>query len=112
MAIQQLDIPAIHYMIAAAGGTNIICAKYATFGTQELSDNALAALKSRMACLLAHHGSIALGISVEKALWLAIEVETLAKQYYIASQYGEPKILPDKEMKKVINAFKTYGPKK
>ena len=112
MAIQQLDIPAIHYMIAAAGGTNITCAKYATFGTQELSDNALAALKNRMACLLAHHGSIALGISVEKALWLAIEVETLAKQYYIASQYGELKILSDKEMKKVLKAFKTYGPKK
>ena len=112
MAIQQLDIPAIHYMIAAAGGTKITCAKYATFGTQELSDNALAALKDRMACLLAHHGLIALGISVEKALWLAIEVETLAKQYYIASQYGELRILPDKEMKKVLNAFKTYGPKK
>ena len=112
MAIQQLDIPAIHYMIAAAGGKNITCAEYATFGTQELSDNALAALKNRFACLLAHHGLIALGATVEKALWLAIEVETLAKQYSIANQYGEIKIIPDKEMKKVIDAFKTYGPKK
>ncbi len=112
MAIQHLDIPAIHYMIAAAGGPRITCAKYATFGTQELSDNALAALENRLACLLAHHGQIALGTTVEKALWLAIEVETLAKQYYIASQYGELKILSDKEMKKVLKAFKTYGPKK
>jgi L-fuculose-phosphate aldolase len=112
MAIQQLDIPALHYMIAAAGGKKITCAKYATFGTQELSDNALAALKNRLACLLAHHGVIALGISLAKALWLAIEVETLAKQYSIAKQYGEVKTIPDKEMKKVINAFKSYGPKK
>ena len=112
MAIQQLDIPAIHYMIAAAGGKKITCAEYATFGTQELSDNALAALKNRLACLLAHHGVIALGTSVEKALWLAIEVETLAKQYCVANHYGEIKIIPDKEMKKVIKAFKTYGPKK
>ena len=111
MAIQQLDIPACHYMIAAAGGKKIACAKYATFGTQELSNNALAALKNRLACLLAHHGVIALGATIAKALWLAVEVETLAKQYSIANQYGEVKIIPNKEMKKVINAFKSYGPK-
>jgi len=111
MAIQQLDIPACHYMIAAAGGKKIACAKYAPFGTQELSNNALAALKNRLACLLAHHGVIALGATIAKALWLAVEVETLAKQYSIANQYGEVKIIPNKEMKKVINAFKSYGPK-
>lgn len=112
MAIQRLDIPAIHYMIAAAGGVKISCADYATFGTQELSDNALAALENRLACLLAHHGVIALGVTVAKALWLAIEVETLAKQYSLANQYGKVKIIADKEMKKVINAFKSYGPQK
>lgn len=112
MAIQHLDIPALHYMIAAAGGNKISCADYATFGTQELSDNALAALENRLACLLAHHGLIALGTSVEKALWLAIEVETLAKQYSIASQYGKIKTIPANEMKKVIKAFETYGPQK
>lgn len=112
MAIQRLDIPAIHYMIAAAGGMKISCADYATFGTQELSNNALAALDNRLACLLAHHGVIALGVTIAKALWLAIEVETLAKQYSVASQYGKVKIIPDKEMKKVIKAFKSYGPKK
>jgi len=110
MAIQQLDIPALHYMIAAAGGKKITCAKYATFGSQELSDNALAALKNRQACLLAHHGVIAIGINIAKALWLVIEVETLAKQYSLANQYGEVRVIPDKEMKKVINVFKTYGP--
>lgn len=112
MAIQHLDIPAIHYMIAAAGGMRIACADYATFGTQELSNNVLAALENRLACLLAHHGMIALGISIAKALWLAIEVETLAKQYSLANQYGKVKTISDKEMKKVINAFKSYGPKK
>ena len=112
MAIQRLDIPAIHYMVAAAGGMNISCADYATFGTQELSNHALAALDNRLACLLAHHGVIALGITIAKALWLAIEVETLAKQYSLANQYGKVKIIPDKEMKKVIKAFKSYGPKK
>jgi L-fuculose-phosphate aldolase len=112
MAIQHMDIPAIHYMIAAAGGTRIVCAEYATFGSQELSDNALAALESRMACLLAHHGVISLGITVAKALWLAIEVETLAKQYSLANQFGEVKVIPEQEMEKVINAFKSYGPQK
>ena len=112
LAIQQMDIPAVHYMIAAAGGNKISCAKYATFGTQELSDNALAALKDRMACLLAHHGVISLGVTIGKALWLAIEVETLARQYSIANQYGKVKILSDKEVKRVLKAFKSYGPKK
>ena len=112
LAIQQMDIPAVHYMIAAAGGNKITCAEYATFGTQELSNNALVALKDRMACLLAHHGAISLGVTIGKALWLAIEVETLAKQYSLANQYGKVKILPDKEVKKVLKAFKSYGPKK
>ena len=112
LAIQQMDIPAIHYMIAAAGGSKIRCAEYATFGTQELSNNALTALKGRLACLLAHHGVISLGITLAKALWLAIEVETLAKQYSLATQYGAVKVLSNTEVKKVIKAFKSYGPKK
>jgi L-fuculose-phosphate aldolase len=112
MAIQRIDIPAHHYMIAAAGGNKVQCAKYATFGTQALSDNALIALGDRLACLLANHGVIALGPDLPKALWLANEIETLAKQYFIASQYGKPVILPDDEMDRVIEGFKSYGPKK
>jgi L-fuculose-phosphate aldolase len=112
MAIQRMDIPAHHYMVAAAGGRRIVCAEYATFGTQELSNNALAALEKRSACLLANHGVIALGPNLAKALWLANEIEILAKQYSIANQYGNPVILADEEMDKIIEAFKSYGPKR
>lgn len=111
MAIHRIDIPAHHYMVATAGGKKIQCAEYATFRTQALSDNALKALGDRLGCLLANHGVIALGPTLAKALWLANEIETLAKQYFIASQYGKPVILPDEEMDRVLEGFKSYGPK-
>ncbi|MGI9433731.1 MAG: class II aldolase/adducin family protein, partial [Geminicoccaceae bacterium] len=79
LAIMKKNIPPLHYMVAVAGGSDIRCAKYATFGTKELSENALKALKDRKACLLAHHGMIATGPDLAKAMWLAIETETLAK---------------------------------
>lgn len=103
------DIPAVHYMIAAAGGDSIRCAEYATFGTQQLSINALKALEDRRACLLANHGLIVLGADLEKALALLIEVETLAAQYWRASCIGEPVVLDGAEMQRVIDLFKTYG---
>ena len=103
------DIPAFHYMIAVAGGTDIRCAPYATFGTQKLSDNMLKALKGRKACLLANHGMICLEANLNKALWLAGEVESLARQYWLASQAGKPAILSDREMKLVLTKFQTYG---
>ena len=102
-------IPAFHYMVAAAGGRNIRCAPYATFGTQLLSDHALAALHERKACLLAQHGMIATGAALEQALALAVEVESLAHIYIQALQVGEPAILPDDEMDRVLEKFKTYG---
>ncbi len=111
-AILGKDIPAVHYMIAAAGGPTIRCAPYATFGTEELSLGAVTALEGRLACLLANHGLIACGPSLRKALWLANEVEVLAQQYYLSLQLGEPVILSDEEMVTVIEKFKTgYGPK-
>jgi L-fuculose-phosphate aldolase len=103
------DIPAFHYMIAVAGGKDIRCAPYATFGTQELSDGALAALSGRRACLLANHGMIALGSSLAASLALAIEVEALAEQYWRALQIGAPSVLSDAEMAIVLEKFKTYG---
>jgi L-fuculose-phosphate aldolase len=103
------DIPAFHYMIAAAGGADIRCAPYATFGTQELSDFALQALTGRNACLLAQHGVIAVGASLEKALGLAVEVENLSRMYWQALQIGKPIILSDDEMATVIEKFATYG---
>lgn len=102
-------IPAFHYMIAVAGGADVRCAPYATFGTQALSDHALAALKGRKACLLANHGLIALGDSLPDALRVAEEVEVLAGQYWRALQIGEPVILSDNEMKTVLEKFKSYG---
>lgn len=114
MAINGLDIPAVHYMVAASGGAAIRCAPYATFGTEELSNNALTALEGRSCCLLANHGVIATGPSLFKALWLANEVEVLAKQYFLSRQMGSPNILPDDEIGRVIEKFKLYGarPKK
>ena len=109
LAIRKESIPAVHYMIAAAGGPKIRCAKYATYGTPELSRNAIAALRGRSACLLANHGVIAAGPALAKALWLANEVEVLAKQYVFAKLLGGPKILPDAEIRRVIAKFKDYG---
>lgn len=103
------SIPAFHYMIGVAGGTDIRCAKYATFGTRELSAEMLKALKDRSACLLANHGMICFGPHLDKAMWLAVEVETLARQYWAAKQLGEPNILGAAEMKRVLARFKSYG---
>jgi L-fuculose-phosphate aldolase len=102
-------IPAFHYMVAVAGGIDIRCTPYATFGTQELSDHALVALRDRKACLLAHHGLIAVGPTLERALALAVEIEALARIYWQVLQIGEPATLPDAEMTRVLEKFKTYG---
>lgn len=110
-AICRRDVPAAHYMIAAAGGPTIRCARYATFGTQALSDAALEALEDRTACLLANHGLIAAGPHLARALWLAVEVETLCRQYALALQVGDPVLLPDDEIARVAAAFRTYGPR-
>lgn len=102
-------IPPFHYMVAVAGGPDIRCAQYATFGTQKLSDLALKALDGRRACLLANHGMIAVGSSLENALALAVEVEALAEMYWRALQIGEPKPLSSAEMIVVLDKFRTYG---
>ena len=102
-------VPAFHYMVAVAGGRDIRCSPYATFGTQKLSDNALQALKDRKACLLANHGMIATGPDLQKALALAIEVEALCEQYWRALQIGKPRLLSAREMNTVIRKFRSYG---
>ncbi|MFZ5930248.1 MAG: class II aldolase/adducin family protein [Pseudomonadota bacterium] len=109
LACAHREIPAFHYMVAVAGGDNIRCAPYATFGTDELAHHALAALEGRNACLLANHGQIALGETPAKALAMAHEVETLASQYVAALQIGQPTILDTDEMARVLEKFKTYG---
>jgi L-fuculose-phosphate aldolase len=103
------DIPAVHYMIVVGGGSSIRCAPYATYGTQALADLALKALEGRNACLLANHGMICVGPNLKKAMWLAVEVENLAAQYWRALQIGEPCLLTDAEVSAVIDQFKSYG---
>ncbi len=109
LSCRHVTIPAFHYMIGVGGGTTIRCAKYATFGTQELSDHMLTALQDRKACLLANHGMICFGPNLRKALWLAVEVETLAKQYWYAKRDGKPFVLGDDEMQGVLARFQSYG---
>jgi L-fuculose-phosphate aldolase len=108
LACVRRAIPAFHYMVATAGGNDIRCAEYATFGTAELAAHVLGALRDRTACLLANHGMVALGTSVERALELAIEVEALAEAYCTALQVGEPVLLGDEEMARVHAAFVGY----
>ncbi len=101
-------IPALHYMVAVAGGRDIRCAAYATFGTQELSDHVLAALTDRKACLMANHGLLCLEHDLPRALVLAIEIEQLAQVYHQCLAVGEPVILDDVEMARVLEKFKHY----
>jgi L-fuculose-phosphate aldolase len=109
LACTGRGIPAFHYMVAVAGGRDIRCAPYYGFGTQELSDAALAALQDRKACLLANHGVIATGRDLAEAISLAGEVENLALQYAAALSLGEVRILDDAEMYRVLEKFRTYG---
>jgi len=101
-------IPAFHYMVAMAGGNDIKCAKYATYGTRELSKNIIKVLKNRSACLIANHGQIAFSEDLAKAFELAEEVENLSNQYINALKIGKPKILSSKEMNKVLSKAKNY----
>ncbi|WP_317987869.1 class II aldolase/adducin family protein [Hyalangium gracile] len=112
LACLRRGIPPFHYMVAVAGGTDIRCAPYATFGTEELSRHAVAALEGRKACLLANHGLITVGADLAGAFKLAVEVETLAAMYLRALQVGEPVLLDDAEMAVVLEKFRTYGQQK
>jgi L-fuculose-phosphate aldolase len=109
LACTGRGIPAFHYMVAVAGGSDIRCAPYHTFGTQELSDAAVAALEGRKACLLANHGVITVGANLPAALALAGEVENLAAQYCTTLALGKVRILDETEMGRVLEKFRTYG---
>ena len=104
----QKNIPAFHYMVAVAGGEDLKCTKYATFGTKQLSRNIIKALKNRTACLIANHGQVAFGDNLDKAFELAQEIENICHQYINALRIGIPKILSKKEMKIVLGKFKNY----
>ena len=108
LSVHKKTIPAFHYMVALAGGNDIKCANYATYGTRKLSVNILKALKNRKACLISNHGQIAYDDNLSKAFELAEEVENLSLQYITALKIGKPKILSNVEMNKVLAKAKSY----
>lgn len=109
LACMHRPIPAFHYMVAVAGGRDIRCAPYATFGSQELSDGVLDALEGRRACLMANHGMVCVARSLNGASTLALEVEQLARTYLQCLAVGDPEILDDAEMEQVLMKFSSYG---
>ncbi len=109
LAMARKPIPRCHYMISHFGGDDIRCADYATFGTEELSRNALKALEGRNGCLLANHGMIAIGSDLDKAMWLAVEFETIARQYCLSLSIGGPVLLSEEEIEDSRRRFTGYG---
>lgn len=109
LACLHQGIPSFHYMVAVAGGSDIPCADYATFGTSELSANLLRALQGRKACLMGNHGQVAIGKTLSAAYELALEVENLARQYTLARSLGATVDLSAEEMARVVEKFRTYG---
>jgi L-fuculose-phosphate aldolase len=109
LAVLRRDIPAAHYMIAAFGGACVRCTDYAPYGTAELSRLAVEGLAGRHAVLLGNHGAIVTGADLERAMWRAVELEALARTYYLASLLGQPVILPDDEIERMVKRFESYG---
>jgi L-fuculose-phosphate aldolase len=110
LACLRRELPAVHYMIAVAGGPTVRCARYATYGSAELATAAVEALAGRLACLLANHGLVALGASLPGALRVAREIELVAEEYWRALQIGQPFVLPDDEIAAVVAKFADHGP--
>jgi L-fuculose-phosphate aldolase len=109
IACLRQPLPAVHYMIAAAGGGDVRCAEYATFGTPELSRNVLGALEARQGCLLANHGVVALGADLDRAMRVAVEIERVAHVYWLTLAAGTPCLLAPDEMVRVVDRFRGYG---
>ena len=111
LAMLRQPIPACHYMVAAFGGADVRCAPYHTFGTPELARAVVTAMADRWACLMANHGMVAGGLGIRKAMWRAVELETLAQQYLLASQLGKPAILSKEDIDETLALFAGYGVK-
>jgi L-fuculose-phosphate aldolase len=109
LACMGFAVPPFHYMVARFGGKDVRCADYATFGSQELSDAIVTALAGRNGCLMAHHGMVVFGGDLDEALALAVELETLCEQYWRVLQIGQPRLLADEEMARVLVKFRDYG---
>ncbi|MBN9551603.1 MAG: class II aldolase/adducin family protein [Alphaproteobacteria bacterium] len=105
-------LPPFHYMIASFGGDDVPCSDYAPFGTAELAQVVVRALAQRNTCLIANHGMIAYGPDLATAVARTEKLETLARQYMLASMLGRPVMLTDDELSVVKNRYKTYGQQK
>ena len=109
LAILRKSIPSCHYMIAVFGGRNVRCADYATFGTIELANNVLKAMKNRTACIMANHGMVVVGTTLKEAMWRAVELETIARQYYLSLQAGKPVLLSKDDIADTFRGLAGYG---
>ena len=109
LACRGLSIPAFHYEVAFAGGKDIRCAPYATFGTEALSNYVIEALRDRQACLMANHGMVCFHGTLAGAMTLAAKVESLAMMYHQVLCIGEPFLLSSEEMDRVLEKFSDYG---
>lgn len=109
LATLRWPLPASNYFVAIAGGNNVRCAEYATFGTWDLAESAFEAMKGRYACFLANHGLLTASKDLPNAFSIAEEVERCAESYYRAKSIGEPVLLSDEEMKLMLVKFKSYG---
>lgn len=110
LSMSRRGIPPCHYMVASFGGEDVRCCGYATFGTQLLSDLVVEALDGRFACLMANHGMIACGENLARAMWRAVELEALARQYLLSLQAGGPKLLSSAEIADAVAMFASYRP--
>jgi len=109
LACLDRPLPAFHYMVAVAGGDDVPLVPYFTFGTEALSQGVAHALRERDACLLAHHGLVAAGTTLARAMKVMQEVEALCEAYLKALAVGEPTILSTAQMAEVITKFRSYG---
>lgn len=105
------ELPAANYYIAIAGGNNVRCADYASFGTYQLAENSYLAMQDRYACFLANHGLLTGSHSIEQAFSIAEETERMAEIYYRVSCVGKPNVLSDKEVDFMLEKFQSYGQK-
>jgi len=103
------ELPAVDYLVAHAGGKNIRCAEYATYGTKELAENAVKAMVGRKAVLLANHGINVVGQTLDEAFAITEQLEFCARLFWQAKSIGEPVILSDEEMEMMVERFKGYG---
>ena len=110
LAMARRGIPPCHYMVATFGGEDVRCAPYATFGTPELSTLVVEALQDRQACLLANHGMIACGRDLREAMWRAVELEAVARQFHASLAFGGPVLLTDEQMRAATARFRSYRP--